>query len=311
MTIHQRNRRWRPAIALVAVAMMLLAACGSSDSEGGDSGSGDAAKGKTTLRISSQDFSEQKTLAELYGQYLAAKGYDVDVQPPIGTRTQLYAALDDGSIDMILDYQGSAVVELGAEPSSDADETYDTLTTKLEAKDLAVAEKAEAVDANALVALMSFAEENDIKTISDLADFDGSLTLGGAPECAERDDCLAGYNGGVYDLDLKFTPVDYGPPLVAALEADEIQLAQYGTTAPEVTGDKIVVLEDDKGLQAAENVVPIYRSNIAGDELTTALNDISEQLTTEDLAAFNQATDVDKEDPADVAEAWLQDKGLI
>lgn len=309
MTIHHRTRRWKPAIALVATAMMLLAACGGSDSEGGDGGEGD--EPTQTVRISSQDFSEQKTLAELYGQYLAAQGYDVDVQPPIGTRTQLYAALDDGSIDMILDYQGSAVVELGAEPSSDADETSETLTTELEAKDLVAAERAEAVDANALVALTSFAEENDVKTISDLADLDGPLTLGGAPECAERDDCLAGYNGGVYDLDLEFTPVDYGPPLVAALEAGEIQLAQYGTTAPEVTGDKLLVLEDDKGLQAAENVVPIYRSAIDNDELTTALNDISEQLTTEDLAAFNQSTDIDNLDPADVAEAWLQDKGLI
>lgn len=309
MTIHHRTRRWKPAIALLATAMMLLAACGGSDSEGGDGGEGD--EPTQTVRISSQDFSEQKTLAELYGQYLAAQGYDVDVQPPIGTRTQLYAALDDGSIDMILDYQGSAVVELGAEPSSDADETSETLTTELEAKDLVAAERAEAVDANALVALTSFAEENDVKTISDLADLDGPLTLGGAPECAERDDCLAGYNGGVYDLDLEFTPVDYGPPLVAALEAGEIQLAQYGTTAPEVTGDKLLVLEDDKGLQAAENVVPIYRSAIDNDELTTALNDISEQLTTEDLAAFNQSTDIDNLDPADVAEAWLQDKGLI
>ena len=42
-----------------------------------------------------------------------------------------------------------------------------------------------------------------------------------------------------------------------------------------------------------------------------ALDALSTKLTTKDLAAWNQATDVDKEDPVDVATAWLKDRGLI
>ena len=50
-----------------------------------------------------------------------------------------------------------------------------------------------------------------------------------------------------------------------------------------------------------------------GDELTPQGVEInySAEITTEDLAAWNQATDVDKEDPADVAQAWLEEKGLL
>src|SRR5690606_27827087 len=121
---------------------------------------------------------------------------------------------------------------------------------------------------------------------------------------------LLGYQD-VYGLDLKFTAVEYGPPLVAALEADEIQVAQYGSTAPEIATGKIVELEDDKGLQDAQNVVPVFRSEVSSSELIEALDTLSAAITTEDLAAWNQATDVDKEDPVDVATAWLEDNGLL
>ncbi|MBX3285611.1 MAG: ABC transporter substrate-binding protein [Actinobacteria bacterium] len=313
MTNQPRPRRWRAVAAVAVVGALALAGCsdnGSDDvSTGGGDGGGDTAA--QTIRISSQDFSEQKTLAQVYGQYLEAQGFDVDIQDPIGTRTQIYAALADGKVDLVLDYQGSAVVELGGTASSDADETYDALTTALEGKDLVAAARSEAVDANALVALTSWAEEKGVTTISDLADVEGTLTLGGAPECAERPDCLKGYTGDPYGLTLEFKAVDYGPPLVAALKADEIQLAQYGTTAPEVSQGDIVVLEDDKGLQSAENVVPVLRSAVDSDELRKALDTLSAKITTEDLSAWNQATDVDKEDPADVAQKWLEDQGLL
>ncbi len=311
--IHEpRPRRWHRAAALAAVGLLVLAGCGQSDSEGASSNAGDveAPADAPTIRISSQDWSEQKTLAQAYGQFLEAKGFDVEIQEPIGTRTQIYAALDAGDVDLVLDYQGSATVELGGEASADADATYEALTTALTDKDLAASEASEAVDANALVALATWAEENEVTTISDLANLDGPLALGGAPECAERPDCLLGYEG-TYGLTLDFTAVDYGPPLVAALEADEIQLAQYGTTAPEVAEGTIIALEDDKGLQPAENVVPIFRVAVDSEELQAALDELSGVLTTADLAAWNQATDVDKEDPADVAQAWLEVKRLI
>jgi osmoprotectant transport system substrate-binding protein len=312
MTIQPRPRRWRTLAAVAAVGVLALAGCsdnGSDDaSSGGDSG-GDAAS--ETIRISSQDFSEQKTLAEVYGQYLEAQGFTVDIQEPIGTRTQIYAALADDKVDLVVDYQGSAVVELGGTATGDADETHEALVTLLEEQDLVAGARSEAANANALVALTSWAEENGVTTISDLADVEGPLTLGGAPECAERPDCLVGYTGDPYGLTLEFKAVDYGPPLVAALEANEIQLAQYGTTAPEISQGTVVVLEDDLELQSAENIVPVLRSAVDSDDLREALDTLSAAITSDDLSAWNQATDVDKDDPADVAQAWLEEQGLI
>ncbi|WP_421118839.1 glycine betaine ABC transporter substrate-binding protein [Aquihabitans daechungensis] len=307
------SRPWRALSLLAVVGVLALASCSDNSSDGGGSEGGSEPSSESSgdaIRISSADFSEQKVLAQVYGQYLEDQGIAVDIQEPLGQREQLYAALEADKLDLQLDYSGVAVTFLGGTPSADPQETYDTLVPLLEAEGLEASEQSEAADANALVALSTWAEDNGVTTISDLSDVDGTLTLGGSPECSERPECLAGYKD-TYGLDLEFKAVEYGPPLVAALEADEVQLAQYQTTAPEIATGEIVVLEDDKGLQSAANVVPVFRSAVSSPELIEALNTMSAAITTEDLAAWNQATDVEKEDPVDVATKWLEDNDLL
>ena len=310
MNPSSHSRRWRVVGALAVVGVLVLASCSDKSSDSSSdttTKSGDAAT--STIRISGQDFPEQRTLVQVYGQYLQAQGFKVDIQDPVGTRKQLFAALKSGKLDLQIDYSGSAVVELGGEASGDADATYKTLTGLLKPKGLEASEQSSAADANALVALTSWAKDNDVKTISDLSKVQDPLTLGGAAECAKRPECLPGYQK-TYGLTLTFKVVDYGPPLVAALKANEIQVAQYGSTAPEIAAGTIVELQDDKHLQDAQNVVPIFTTKISSDKLTKALNTLSAKITTDDLAAWNQSTDVDKEDPADVATAWLKDNNL-
>jgi osmoprotectant transport system substrate-binding protein len=308
------SRRWRALSLLAVVGVLALASCSDNSSGGGSDGGSDTSTGSSestdAIRISSADFSEQKVLAQVYGQYLEAQGFAVDIQEPLGQREQIYAALEDDKLDLQLDYTGTAVTFLGGTPSSDPQETYDALVPLLEAEGLEASEQSDAADANALVALTSWAEDNGVVTISDLSGVDGPLTLGGSPECTERPECLAGY-AETYGLDFEFKAVEYGPPLVAALQADEVQLAQYQTTAPEIATGEIVVLEDDKGLQSAANVVPVFRSEVSTPELIEALNTLSAAITTEDLAAWNQAADVEKEDTTDIATTWLEDNDLL
>lgn len=313
MTTHHR---WRVPLALALVLSLTAAACGDDDedTETGGSDGTEAVEG-STIRFAPQDFAESKTLTETYAQYLEAKGFDVEVQPASGFRDQVYPGLENDDLDIIIDYTGSATrfLDPASPPSADSDETYEALTGVLEANDLVAYEYSEAEDANALVALKSWAEENDVTTISDLAGVDG-VVLGAAEDCRERADCLLGYQD-VYGLDFSdFVALTYGPPLTEALEADEVQVAQYQTTAPQLASGTFVELEDDKGLLSADNVVPVLRSDLAeeyGDALADAINELSALITTEDLIAWNVATDIDKDEPADVATAWLEENDLL
>jgi osmoprotectant transport system substrate-binding protein len=317
------KRRRRALIALVMVLGLLAGACGdkgSTSSDGGDDdGGGDSAgKSEETIRLAPQDFAESKTLTEVYGQYLEAKGFKVEIQPAKGFREQVYPGLKDGTIDMIIDYSGSAANELDPDglPSADSDETYARLETALEKEGLVAYEYSQAEDKNALVMLKTFADANGITTISDIKPVQDQIVLGGAADCAERTDCLLGYQDPeIYGINFKeFKALEYGPALTAALEANEIQAAQYQTTAPAIETGDFVVLQDDKGLLSADNIVPVLRAEVAvthGDELKEAVDALSAKLTTEDLVAWNVSTDVDKEEPADVAEKWLEESGLL
>jgi osmoprotectant transport system substrate-binding protein len=311
------SSRWRKTLALpLALGLALTAAaCGDDDDAGGGDTDSEVISGPT-IRLAPQDFAEAKTLTEVYGQYLEAQGFEVDIQPPNGFRDQVYPDLENDDLDLIIDYTGSAARYLDPEvdASADADATHAALMGALEPLELVAAEYSPAEDKNALVALKTFADENGLVNISDLAKL-GTIELGGAEDCRERQDCLLGYTDpAVYGLTVEFTALEYGPALTEALQAGAIQVAQYQTTAPQIATGDFVVLTDDKGLLSADNIVPVLRSEVAeayGEELLAALDDLSALLTTEDLIEWNVATDIDHEEPADVATAWLESKGLI
>ena len=308
------RHRWRAPLALTLVLVLAVTAAACGDDEKTDTG---ASSSDPTIRMAPQDFAEAKTLTEVYGQYLTAKGFKVDIQAPDGFRDQVYPDLQADKIDLIIDYAGSAVSFLDETKvgTSDPDETATALTEVLATKDLVSFTPAPAEDANALVALKSFADENGITTISDLAKLGRTVKLGGAEDCRERADCLKGYTDtAIYGLTVDFTAVAYGPPLIAALDSGTEDVVQYQTTAAELASGKYVVLEDDKGILSSDHIVPVLRKELAdayGLTLKTALDDISAQITTDDLIAWNVATDIDKDEPADVAKAWLTDKGLL
>ena len=70
------------------------------------------------------------------------------------------------------------------------------------------------------------------------------------------------------------------------------------------------MLEDDKHLQQADNIVPLIRTDVLNSEITTLLNSIDAKLNTPDLTAMNKSADVDKQDPADLAATWVKTHGF-
>ena len=128
-------------------------------------------------------------------------------------------------------------------------------------------------------------------------------------ECPSRPYCLAGLEK-VYDLKFKeFRPLDPGGPLSkSALEAGDIDVALVFSSDGTVLARGLVVLEDDRHLQRAENIVPLMRRQVATEEINAILNDVSAELTTPDLGTMN--TRLPNEDPAVLAEAWLAAHGL-
>ena len=72
-----------------------------------------------------------------------------------------------------------------------------------------------------------------------------------------------------------------------------------------------MALEDDRGLQPAENVTPLVRTEVLdrwGDDVTATLDALSARLTTDVLRRLDASAATAS--PAAVARAWLREEGL-
>jgi osmoprotectant transport system substrate-binding protein len=100
----------------------------------------------------------------------------------------------------------------------------------------------------------------------------------------------------VYQLRFEaFRPLDSSGPLtLAALLGRRVDVALLFTTDGDLASDELVLLEDDKRLQPAENVVPVVRRSILdrhGPAVRTALAAVTAALDTEDLVDLNRQVD--------------------
>ena len=85
-----------------------------------------------------------------------------------------------------------------------------------------------------------------------------------------------------------------------------------GEACAPIAGDQLVVLEDDKGLQAVDNIIPAINTAYAGSNpgVLDVLSSISSVLTTEDLVALNSGVDIERKSAEDVAAAYVDEQGL-
>ncbi len=111
------------------------------------------------------------------------------------------------------------------------------------------------------------------------------------------------------DLPLGFGSVQNKQAVVEG----KAQLGLSGTTDGTLGALGLVVLEDDKQLQNADNLVPVVNAEgpAGTDEVAEILDSLSETLTTDDLAELNRRVHEDREQPADVAQDYLEEQGLL
>lgn len=72
-----------------------------------------------------------------------------------------------------------------------------------------------------------------------------------------------------------------------------------------VPGEQLVALEDDKGLQTVDNVIPAVNAKIATPDFLSVLDKVSAVLTTEKLIGLNKKTDIERMTPANVAKEFF------
>jgi osmoprotectant transport system substrate-binding protein len=293
-------RRTWPVVLLLLAG--LLAGCQSDNADD----DGQAA----TIRFASYDFSENQILAAVYAESVRRAGIPVSLQPGVGTREVVEPALEQGVVDVVIDYLGTALEFAdrgkGTEPGT-PEELHAALDEVLGGRGVEVLDAAAAEDQNGFAVSTTFAAEQGVSRLSELAPLAGGLTFGGPPECRQRPLCLPGLEEvyGLHFGDVRNMPSRAAT--VEALVAGQIQVGLLETTDARLDQATVSLLADDRALQPHENVVPLVSAPVLdqwGGRLEGALNAASARLTTADLIRLNRAVESEGLTPEQAAARW-------
>jgi osmoprotectant transport system substrate-binding protein len=311
----------RAPLGALLIATLLAASCGGSDSDSKSSSSGTsstaekAGKGKPPITIGTKDFTEEFVLGNLYKVALEAQGYAVTLKQNIGATEVTDKALKSGQIDAYPEYTGTAlttVFEKDEQPTS-PEETAQQVKGLYEARGQVVSDPTPFEDTDALATTKEFATQNNLASVEDLAKVDG-FKLGAPPEFKSR---FAGLKGmeqlyGIKNVDFK--PLAIGLQY-KALDKGSVDTANVFSTDAQLASGKYTVLKDPKGVFGFQNVYFVINKDkyeaLGGTSFMGIINKVNALLTNEAMQSMNSAVDIDKQDPADVAHAFLEANKLL
>jgi osmoprotectant transport system substrate-binding protein len=189
-------------------------------------------QGSGPITVGAADFSEGIILANIYAEVLNAAGFTATVAEPASRDLYLEALKAGEQMQVVPEYLATVTEfiegdDANAVASGNVEETLAALEPLATDAGLVFGEPSEAADQNAFAVTQAFADELGVSTLSELAEAcgDGSLVLGGPPECPTRPFCQLGLEDA-YGLEFAdFRELDAGGPLTkAAIEQGEVSM---------------------------------------------------------------------------------------
>ncbi|MCY6369997.1 glycine betaine ABC transporter substrate-binding protein [Clostridium ganghwense] len=270
---------------------------------------------ENTLVIGSKNYSEQLILGNMFAT-LVEKNTDIKVERKLnlGGSSVIWEAMKSGDVDMYVEYTGTGLVSImQRDPINDSEKTYNIVKDYFH-KEYGI-EWLDPLGFNntyVLAVRQDTAENYNLKTTSDLAKISDKLILGCTMEFSDRDD---GYKGlkKLYNTNFKsLKPVDGGLRYTAVNNKESDVIDAFSTDGL-LKAFNLKTLEDDKHFFPPYYAVPIVRQDALEKypELKELLNKLEGQINDDVMRELNYKVDKLGEEPRDVAENFLKEKGLI
>ena len=272
-----------------------------------------------SVTLAGQAFPEAALVAAMYQQLLENAGYDVTTKL-VDSRDGYMATFPD-SVDIVPEYVGGIVNFLNSQANGDSATPFEAGDGQQLAEDgkallddagITLLDVSAATDTNAFMVTKDYSDQNGVTKLSDLEGV--SVKLAAAPDCEGRLDCQGGLVDQ-YGIDVtEVLPLGYASDQTYQSVLDgESELGETSTTDGTLESQGLVVLEDDKQIQPAQNLVPAVSTEWLADneDVESVLNELMAALTTEKLTELNGRIAVDREKPEDVAADFLAEAGLL
>ncbi|MFC4617722.1 osmoprotectant update ABC transporter permease/substrate-binding subunit OpuFB [Camelliibacillus cellulosilyticus] len=239
----------------------------------------------------------------------------VELKPGLGKTSFVFNALKSGDIDIYPEFTGTALSEFLKEKakSTNREQVYDQARDGLLKKYKMTLLKPMAYNNTYAFAVpKKLAEQDSLKTISDLKAVQQNIKAGFTLEFADRSD---GYKGIQKLYGIKFPNMVTMEPKLRynALNKGDINLVDAYSTDSELQQYHLVVLKDDKQLFPPYQGAPLLRKETAEKypEIVKALNKLAGKITDDEMRKMNYEVNVKGKPAAQVAKDYLVENGLL
>ena len=268
------------------------------------------------LIISGKLGSEPEILINMYKILIEENSkIGVELKPGLGKTSFVFNALKNGNIDIYPEFSGTAVFTFlnEAPVNNNAEDVFNQAQKGMETKfKMVMLKPMKYNNTYAIAVSKKFADENNLKTISDLARVKDKIKAGFTREFNDRED---GYPGlkKLYQFEIPNIK-EFEPKLrYVAVQSGDINLVDAYSTDPELAQYNMVILKDDKHLFPPYQGSPMMREETLKKypKLRNILEKISGKISDEEMSAMNYRVSVKGEKAEDVAREYLRNAGII
>ncbi len=271
-----------------------------------------------SVTVGGKGFTEQLLLAEITGQYLASKGYDVDLKTGMGT-SLLRGALENKQVDLYWEYTGTAFLTFHKNKfqNQSGEEIYNAVKAKDAENGIVWLDASAANNTYALAVRQDDANSKGLKTLEDLAakiNAGEKLKLGCNIEFYKRDDGLKPLQKA-YGFEFPRSLVKRMETglVYKALKDGNVDVGLVFATDGRIPAFGFEVLKDTKNYFPAYAITPTVNKETldANPDLAGYLNKLSGFFDDTTMSALNAEVDVDKKSVNEVASEFLKKNGLL
>lgn len=281
---------------------------------------------KGPISVATMIDSEGAILGNMLLSVLEANGFETENKIALGTPDILRKALESNEVDLVVDYTGSgqyygavAEADVWSDPTLgyEATREFDKSTNNIYWLTPSPANNTEM-----LAVKRSFAEEHNLKTMQDFANYVNSgemVKMIVSSSFASNEMGLLGYQKA-YGFELtgdQLIVLSHGntAEMLKALDegTNDVNVSLvYGTDGSLQQMD-MIVLEDSMNIPPVYLPTPVLRGEFVEKypELELMFKDVFESLSLETLQTLNAKVAFEGEDAKVVADAYLKEKGFL
>lgn len=300
------RRYYRAFGALLLVALVAIAGCGTSASTSGKPGSG------VKVIVGSKNDADSQLLGSMYALLLENAGYTVTQKIPLGQTPVLDAAIKSGAIDIYPEFTGTSLTVYKLPQTSDPQQAYQSVASYYESTfKLTWLNAAYGLnDSYGICTSQANAAKYHLSSLDDLVAQSGKLVL------ATQDDGVAAAEQPVekgYNITFKSVVKITEQLSFGAVTKGDADLNVCYTTDPNIVTNNFVVLKDTKNVFPVYNPAPVVRDALLSKSpaIKATLNPLASKLTTDEIVKLIKQVSVDHQQPLAVAKTWLQSQGLL